>query len=516
MGVGGKSGIFQAGPHPWAIESFAMVAKYPSAQIMAQDLFSSGAIKSATDFQVYKEVAGLSGLDFAYSDNTAVYHTKNDKLKLLKSGSLQHLGENMLAFLLQAAASSHLPTSEAMEADEKSDQDTVIYFDILGTHMIVFRQRFASMLYNSVIMQSLLIWATSLLMGGYSSAISLGLSFLGVILMWICSLSFSALVAFILPLVSWSPVPYVSSPWLVVGLFAAPALLGAFIGQHAGYLILETYLLRVFSKRKGNLSPVLQAAWAKLDAERWLFKAGLLQWLILLMVGNYYKIGSAYVALAWLVSPAFASQSGWMVLTSLGTILWITIWPACGFLMGYLSHSLGLPIWVALWQKELYVKPFCKLKLGTPSPNGLLEATLSSTRLPKPLKTLTLLMGLAAPFLLSSGMFIRLAATIIGTAVRFERNPGSTPEWLANIVLAVYISVITCLTVVYLLSYVHISGRNFLKYPIKERNKVKYETEGVLVSDANGSVPRSDLFKIQHYLYQLPVLSLADCNSDSE
>lgn len=43
---------------------------------MLQDLFSSGAIKSATDFQVYKEVAGLSGLDFAYSDSTAVYHTK--------------------------------------------------------------------------------------------------------------------------------------------------------------------------------------------------------------------------------------------------------------------------------------------------------------------------------------------------------------------------------------------------------------------------------------------------------
>lgn len=43
---------------------------------MLQDLFSSGAIKSATDFQVYKEVGGLSGLDFAFTDNTAVYHTK--------------------------------------------------------------------------------------------------------------------------------------------------------------------------------------------------------------------------------------------------------------------------------------------------------------------------------------------------------------------------------------------------------------------------------------------------------
>lgn len=47
-----------------------------SVTLVLQDIFSSGAIKSATDFQVYREVAGLSGLDFAYADNTAVYHTK--------------------------------------------------------------------------------------------------------------------------------------------------------------------------------------------------------------------------------------------------------------------------------------------------------------------------------------------------------------------------------------------------------------------------------------------------------
>ena len=43
---------------------------------MLQDLFTSGVIKSATDFHVYKEVASLSGLDFAYADNTVVYYTK--------------------------------------------------------------------------------------------------------------------------------------------------------------------------------------------------------------------------------------------------------------------------------------------------------------------------------------------------------------------------------------------------------------------------------------------------------
>ncbi|RXH93372.1 hypothetical protein DVH24_013948 [Malus domestica] len=45
---------------------------YRLATIIGQDKFSSGAIKSATDFQVYKEVAGLSPLDFGYTDNTAV------------------------------------------------------------------------------------------------------------------------------------------------------------------------------------------------------------------------------------------------------------------------------------------------------------------------------------------------------------------------------------------------------------------------------------------------------------
>ncbi|KAJ8533714.1 hypothetical protein K7X08_007038 [Anisodus acutangulus] len=396
MGVGGKSGIFQAGPQPWAIEIFALAAKFPSGQIVAQDIFKSGAIKSSTDFQVYQELAGLSGLDFAYADNTAVYHTKNDKLKLLTPGSLQHLGENMLAFLLKAGSSTNLPKDKATNSRDKSGQDTAIYFDILGTYMVVFRQRAASMLYNSVILQSLLIWTTSLVMGGYSAMVSLALSSLSLMLMWICAIGFSVLVAFVLPLVSSSPIPFISSPWLVVGLFGAPAVLGAFTGQHVGYLILLKYLTKTFSRRNVNLPFAVQDDLAKLDAERWLYKAGLMQWLILLIVGNFYKIGSSYLALAWLVFPAFAY--------------------------------------------------------------GFLEATLSPARLPKPLKTVTLLIGLSVPFLLSSGIIIHLVATLIGSAVRLERSPGSNPEWLGNVILALFIAAIACLTLVYLLSYIHISG----------------------------------------------------------
>ncbi|GJR46225.1 hypothetical protein Tco_1314328 [Tanacetum coccineum] len=152
---------------------------------------------------------------------------------------------------------------------------------------------------------------------------------------------------------------FISSSWLVGGLFASLAFLGALTGQHIGYILLTMYVSRAFSKRMENLSPIVQANWAKLEAERSLYKSGFLQWLILLAAGNYFKVGSLYIALVWLVSPAFAY--------------------------------------------------------------GLLVATLSSARAPKALKTITLLLGLFVPFLISGGMFIRLAGTVIGIAVRFDR-----------------------------------------------------------------------------------------------
>ncbi|KAL9419093.1 hypothetical protein AB3S75_036945 [Citrus x aurantiifolia] len=415
MGIGGKSGLFQAGPHPWAVENFAAAAKYPSGQVTAQDLFASGAITSATDFQIYKEVAGLSGLDFAYTDKSAVYHTKNDKLDLLKPGSLQHLGENMLAFLLQAASSTSLPKGNAIEKEGKTDHETAVYFDILGTYMVLYRQGFANMLHNSVIVQSLLIWTASLVMGGYPAAVSLALTCLSAILMLVFSVSFAVVVAFILPQISSSPVPYVANPWLAVGLFAAPAFLGALTGQHLGYIILKAYLANMFSKRM-QLSPVVQADLIKLEAERWLFKAGFLQWLILLALGNFYKIGSTFIALFWLVPPAFAY--------------------------------------------------------------GFLEATLTPVRFPRPLKLATLLLGLAVPVLVSAGNFIRLANVIVAIVVRFDRNPGGTPEWLGNVILAVFIAVVLCLTLVYLLSYVHLSGA---KRPIAIASCVLFVLSLILV-----------------------------------
>lgn len=55
---------------------------------------------------------------------------QNDKLSLLRPGSLQHLGENMLAFLLQTATSSYAPKGKATETEDKG-QNQAVFFDIL-------------------------------------------------------------------------------------------------------------------------------------------------------------------------------------------------------------------------------------------------------------------------------------------------------------------------------------------------------------------------------------------------
>lgn len=184
----------------------------------------------------------------------------------------------------------------------------LIDIDVLqGLYMVLYRQRFATMLHNSVAMQSLLIWITSLTMGGYPAAVSLALSCLSILLTWILSITFAMVVAFLLPHLSPSPVPFVANPWLVVGLFAAPALLGALAGQHLGFKILQFFLSNEYSKTR-RLSPVIQADLVKLEAERWLYKGGIVQWLVLLIVGNYYRIGSCYLAVVWLIPPAFACK----------------------------------------------------------------------------------------------------------------------------------------------------------------------------------------------------------------
>lgn len=399
IGIGGKSTLFQGGPEKWMVEAYARAAVYPSAQISAQDVFLSGFVKSATDFQVYKEVANLSGLDFAYMQNGAVYHTRNDKIQLLTPGSLQHLGDNMLALLREVAVSNELPSIGTIKGEETEGKMEMVYFDILGKYLITYSRQFAKQLNTSFVSQAFLLFLMSLFQGGLASVMALLLSVLALIFTWVLSVSLSVLIGIALPYFNDAAVPYIAHPWLAIGLFGAPALIGALLGHHLGHLLLKRYLLQIQQRRSGNLNQSAEkkhlhlAVW---DAERWLFKAGLLQWLTLLAVGTWFDVGSSYIALLWLISPALAY--------------------------------------------------------------GLIDATYSSKRDARELRTMTLLAALTVPLIASAGSLIRLFDVMIGNLVRFDRNPGATPDWVGNVVVAVMAASTICLFLVYLLPYAHRSG----------------------------------------------------------
>jgi Zn-dependent M28 family amino/carboxypeptidase len=82
-------------------------------------------ILSDTDFRQFVEYGdNLTGIDMALYKNSYLYHTHLDIPKYLQSGSIQHLGENVLAI------TNHLAKNTTLTGIEKTNQ--VVYFDVYG------------------------------------------------------------------------------------------------------------------------------------------------------------------------------------------------------------------------------------------------------------------------------------------------------------------------------------------------------------------------------------------------
>lgn len=81
------------------LETYAKEVPYPFASSFAQDIFDSGIIPGDTDFRIFRDFGKISGVDFAWSTNGYVYHTKYDTIDQVPLGTLQRTGDNILAFV---------------------------------------------------------------------------------------------------------------------------------------------------------------------------------------------------------------------------------------------------------------------------------------------------------------------------------------------------------------------------------------------------------------------------------
>ncbi|CAG0913550.1 unnamed protein product [Notodromas monacha] len=151
-GAGGREVVFQAGPDcPWLVEAYSKSVPYPAGSIVGQDVFDSGLVPGDTDFRIFRDFGGLSGLDMAFIVNGYVYHTPRDTEDRIPPGSLQRAGDNVLALvrhltMTNSDGDSNGNNSVNRDSEEQQRRQEsggkVIFFDLLGIVMITYRTKF--------------------------------------------------------------------------------------------------------------------------------------------------------------------------------------------------------------------------------------------------------------------------------------------------------------------------------------------------------------------------------------
>lgn len=143
-GAGGRAILFRAtdlqtakayssGPHPFG-------------SVVAGNAFERGVIKSATDYEIWADAYGQRGLDIAFYEPRARYHTNEDDTR--------HTSVNSIWHMLSAALASTEKVSQTTgtifhgdRSDGKSNlvqngkQTEGVWFDIFGTAWVVFALR---------------------------------------------------------------------------------------------------------------------------------------------------------------------------------------------------------------------------------------------------------------------------------------------------------------------------------------------------------------------------------------
>lgn len=124
-GTSGQSALFETGSTSgWLVDAFAASSARPLANSLLNTAYAL--LPNDTDLTIFKS-RGMQGLNFAYGDHVAHYHTPRDNLQSLDRGSLQQQGDHVYD-LLVSLLDQDIPAPEAM--------GRLVYTDILGVGMV--------------------------------------------------------------------------------------------------------------------------------------------------------------------------------------------------------------------------------------------------------------------------------------------------------------------------------------------------------------------------------------------
>ncbi len=130
-GSRGPAIMFETGPGSAAlVAALARSAPAPIASSLSTEVYRR--MPNDTDFTPFRE-AGVAGLNFAFLDGVAAYHTRLDTAERLSPASLQHLGSYALA-LTRRLGDADLGAPAAGDS---------VYFNPLGSTLVVYPRPWA-------------------------------------------------------------------------------------------------------------------------------------------------------------------------------------------------------------------------------------------------------------------------------------------------------------------------------------------------------------------------------------
>lgn len=147
-GPGGPDFVFQH-TGGWTIAAYARSAKHPRGAVIGQDIFESGLLPADSDYRMYssRHYGRLPGLDVAFLLDGTAYHTDRDTVDRIRPGTIQAMGENVVAAAPEIARQlAHREATGLSETD--SNDDSHVFFDIYGLYMVVYSPRIAKLLHS--------------------------------------------------------------------------------------------------------------------------------------------------------------------------------------------------------------------------------------------------------------------------------------------------------------------------------------------------------------------------------
>ncbi|KAL8831545.1 MAG: hypothetical protein Q9170_005245 [Blastenia crenularia] len=131
-GAGGRTVMFRS--TDTGVTRAYQKSKYPFASVLSGDAFKRGIIRSQTDYLVFTENLGLRGLDLAFYEPRARYHTNQDDVRHTNLDSVWHM-------LAASIATLEALSSDTSNKDSKGQDTDAVWFDLFGRALAVFKLR---------------------------------------------------------------------------------------------------------------------------------------------------------------------------------------------------------------------------------------------------------------------------------------------------------------------------------------------------------------------------------------